>query len=172
MKPYRVWAVQGHDFIMIVAINGISMPETNAFGGRIRYAVPEADIRVSCSPLHSDTARVLVAEYPQDKEFLIGFLTWQCRRFLSLDPLLDLEWQLSYSSDELSNAKSSILSGIHKQSACPRTYLVRFTDSLRLDGDERYKRKSEGEELGGDDSCEAGRGHDTAILDDKVGSVF
>jgi hypothetical protein len=124
------------------------------FGGRIRHTSREADIRVTCFPIQDNTTRVFVAEYPRDRDLVIGFLTWQCCRFLPLNPLLEFDWQLGFSSDELSNAKSCILSGIQRESTSLQTSLVRFTESLRRQGDKRYDERAYAEAMDLYQSCQ------------------
>lgn len=125
---------------MLIIIAGFFVPDAATFGGRIRHTSIDPDIRINCFPFQEDTDRVFIGEYPRDKDVITSFLTWQCRCFLPFNPYLEFDWQLGYSSDELSNAKSSIISAIQTQ-CMSQVYLVHFIRHLQQHGDEEFNER-------------------------------
>jgi len=129
---------------MIILITGFVSKdaafEDATFDGRIQPERCDADIQISCVNNQKTTrTQFFKAEYPQDRELLVGFLTWlKCRNRSPTITLTNFRWELKDSFDELNKARSDIDDCI-LPSTMSEKFLLQFAKFVRLQGNERYK---------------------------------
>jgi len=126
---------------MIILVTGfVSEHEDATFEGRIQPESCDADILISCFYNQEMTGtQFFKAEYPQDTELLVGFLTWlKCRNRSPTITLTNFHWKLEDSSDKLNKARSDI-DGRIPSSTTSEKFLLQFAKFVRLQGNERYK---------------------------------
>ncbi len=126
---------------MIILVTGfVSEHEDATFEGRIQPESCDADIQISCVNNQETTGtQFFKAEYPQDRELLVGFLTWlNCRNRSPTITLTNFRWKLKDSSDKLNKARSDIDDRI-PSSTTSEKFLLQFAKFVRLQGNERYK---------------------------------
>ncbi len=127
---------------MIILITGFVSKdaafEDATFDGRIQPERCDADIQISCVNNQKTTrTQFFKAEYPQDRELLVGFLTWlKCRNRSPTITLTNFRWELKDSFDELNKARSDIDDCI-LPSTMSEKFLLQFAKFVRLQGNER-----------------------------------